>query len=236
MNRTLKISIYSIILIIAFLNKCGRDIIVYTDGVDDRMKREYVKPKNEYSPSTKIQPSSTSDEFREMQRNLDKYKPIEYTPIDVPDLESRLKLPITQPNSGYSPYDSWYGKGIYHQTENSIEVTAPIERDIVFLLRDLSSQRTIRNEYVRAGRTFSLTKIPYGNYKFYYTYGNDWSNLASFKNQEKMGNFTSNKGVSKSDDYRDFEFERGYSGAYTLKLQMVVGGNLETESATEDEL
>lgn len=124
MNRTLKISIYSIILIIAFLNKCGRDIIDYTDGVDDRMKREYVKPKNEYSPSTKTQPSSTSDEFRERQRNTD-----EYTPID-------LKLPITQPNSGYSPYDSWYGKGIYHQTENSIEVTAPIERDIVFLLRD----------------------------------------------------------------------------------------------------
>ena len=224
MNRTLKISIYSIILIIAFLNKCGRDIIDYTDGVDDRMKREYVKPKNEYSPSTKTQPSSTSDEFRERQRNTD-----EYTPID-------LKLPITQPNSGYSPYDSWYGKGIYHQTENSIEVTAPIERDIVFLLRDLSSQRTIRNEYVRAGRTFSLTKIPYGNYKFYYTYGNDWSNLASFKDQRKLGNFTSNKGVSKSDDYRDFEFERGYTGAYTLKLQMVVGGNLETESATEDEL
>ena len=219
MNRTLKISIYSIILIIAFLNKCGRDIIGYTDGVDDRMKREYVKPKNEYSPSTKTQPSSTSDEFRERQRNTD-----EYTPID-------LKLPITQPNSGYSPYDSWYGKGIYHQTENSIEVTAPIERDIVFLLRDLSSQRTIRNEYVRAGRTFSLTKIPYGNYKFYYTYGNDWSNLASFKDQQKLGNFTSNKGVSKSDDYRDFEFERGYTGAYTLKLQMVVGGNLETEIA-----
>jgi hypothetical protein len=224
MNRTLKISIYSIILIIAFLNKCGRDIIDYTDGVDDRMKREYVKPKNEYSPSTKTQPSSTSDEFRERQRNTD-----EYTPID-------LKLPITQPNSGYSPYDSWYGKGIYHQTENSIEVTAPIERDIVFLLRDLSSQRTIRNEYVRAGRTFSLTKIPYGNYKFYYTYGNDWSNLASFKDQQKLGNFTSNKGVSKSDDYRDFEFERGYTGAYTLKLQMVVGGNLGTEAASEDEL
>jgi hypothetical protein len=224
MNRTLKISIYSIILIIAFLNKCGRDIIGYTDGVDDRMKREYVKPKNEYSPSTKTQPSSTSDEFRERQRNTD-----EYTPID-------LKLPITQPNSGYSPYDSWYGKGIYHQTENSIEVTAPIERDIVFLLRDLSSQRTIRNEYVRAGRTFSLTKIPYGNYKFYYTYGNDWSNLASFKDQQKLGNFTSNKGVSKSDDYRDFEFERGYTGAYTLKLQMVVGGNLGTEAASEDEL
>ena len=224
MNRTLKISIYSIILIIAFLNKCGRDIIGCTDGVDDPMKREYVKPKNEYSPSTKTQPSSTPDEYRHRLRNTDKY-----TPID-------LKLPITQPNSGYSPYDSWYGKGIYHQTENSIEVTAPIERDIVFLLRDLSSQRTIRNEYVRAGRTFSLTKIPFGNYKFYYTYGNDWSNLASFKDQEKLGNFTSNKGVSKSDDYRDFEFERGYSGAYTLKLQMVVGGNLETESATEDEL
>jgi len=224
MNRTLKISIYSIILIIAFLNKCGSDIIGYTDGVDDRMKRDYVKPKNEYSPSPKTSPLSTPDEFRERQRNTDKN-----TPID-------LKLPITQPKSGYSPYDSWYGKGIYHQTENSIEVTAPNERDIVFLLRDLSSQRTIRNEYVRAGRTFSLTKIPYGNYKFYYTYGNDWSNLASFKDQEGLGNFTSNKGVSKSDEYRDFEFERGYTGAYTLKLQMVVGGNLETESATEDEI
>ena len=141
-----------------------------------------------------------------------------------------------QPDNGYSPYDEIYGAGIYHNTENSIQVTAPSQRDIVFLLKNLSTGRFIRNEFIKRGSTFSLTEIPYGDYKFYYTSGTSWSENESFKGQEGAGNFTFGYTITKSEDIKDFEFEKGYTGEYTLVLQMVENGNLESEPATEDEI
>ena len=141
-----------------------------------------------------------------------------------------------QPDNGYSPYDEIYGAGIYHYTENSIQVKAPSQRDIVFLLKNLSTGRFIRNEYIKRGSTFSLTEIPYGDYKFYYTSGTSWSENESFKGQEGAGNFTFGYTITKSEDIKDFEFEKGYAGEYTLVLQMVENGNLESEPATEDEI
>ncbi|MDA8571060.1 hypothetical protein N9K91_04050 [Schleiferiaceae bacterium] len=150
--------------------------------------------------------------------------------------ESLEECLVSYPSNGYSPYDDIYGSGIYHQTENIIEVTSPTSRDIVFLLKDVYTGKIIRNEFIRSNSQFSLTKVPFGKYKFYYTYGTEWCVDQSFKSYDGAGNFSKDYAISKSEDLVDFEFEHGYYGTYTLKLQMALNGNLETESASEDEL
>ena len=144
---------------------------------------------------------------------------------------------ITRPISGFSPYNSYYGKGVYSRgTDNSVKVTAPKSSDIVFLLKNIKTRRTIRTEYIRANSEFILTDIPYGKYKFYYLYGKDWSPEENFKGGVAKGNFLTNKRVSKSDETFDFDFQEGYYGTYEVVLQLISNGNLETVSSNENEL
>ena len=142
-----------------------------------------------------------------------------------------------RPVSGFSPYNSYYGKGIYNNsTDNTIEVTAPLNKDIVIMFKNIYSGRMVRNEYIRANTKFSLTGIPYGKYKFFYLYGDDWSSNANFKGGVAKGNFLKDKGVGKSDKYFDCEFEDGYYGTYSLKLQLYTNGNLSTVEGSESDL
>jgi hypothetical protein len=142
-----------------------------------------------------------------------------------------------RPVSGFSPYNSYYGKGIYNNsTDNTIEVTAPLKKDIVIMFKDVYSGRMVRNEYIRANTKFSLTGIPYGKYKFFYLYGDDWSSNANFKGGVAKGNFLKDKGVGKSDKFFDCEFEDGYYGTYSLKLQLYTNGNLSTVEGSESDL
>jgi hypothetical protein len=152
-----------------------------------------------------------------------------------------VKTPVVKktyrPENGYSPYNSFFGKGIYNnKTDNTISVSSPSFSDIVFLLKDINTNRTIRNEYIRSGSTFSLTGIPYGTYTFTYFSGKNWSNDVSLKNGQIKGGFTKSKSFSKSEKIKDrMTFEEGYYGTYTIKLTQEVNGNLETQSSNEDE-
>lgn len=151
--------------------------------------------------------------------------------------KEKILNPTERPLNGFSPYDNYYGRGIYNNsTNNVIYVTSPPYHDIVILIKDVYSGRMIRNEYIRSNSTFSLTGVPYGTFKFYYTFGKDWSKDADFKNGIAKGNFLKESGVSKSDKSYDIFFEQGYESSYTLKLQLTTGGNLSTISSSEDEL
>ena len=163
-------------------------------------------------------------------------EPITKSKVSV-DTNNKDVYIFERPESGFSPYDSYYGKGIYNNTtDNTIEVTAPLKKDIVIMFKDIYSGRMVRNEYIRANTKFSLTGIPYGNYKFFYLYGDDWSSNANFKGGVAKGNFLKDKGVGKSDKFFDVEFERGYTGTYSLKLQLYTNGNLSTVEGSESDL
>ena len=153
------------------------------------------------------------------------------------DIIIPISLPISRPINGFSPYNNHYGKGVYdNSTGNVIKVTAPLSKDIVIMIKDVYSNRMIRNEYIRAGNVFSLTGVPYGNYKFFYIYGDDWSAYADFKSGSAKGNFLKNKGVGKSNKFSDVEFENGFYGTYSLTLQLMSNGNLTTVEGSEDDL
>jgi len=139
------------------------------------------------------------------------------------------------PDNGHSPYDSYYGNGKYdYDKENTIIVNTPTESHIVFLLKNVYSKKTIRNEFIRKNSSFSLTEIPSGTYEFSYFSGLDWDPDALLKNGEIKGGFTCRISFSKSDEYKDrMEFPDGYST--TLTLNEVVNGNLKTEEINENE-
>ena len=142
----------------------------------------------------------------------------------------------TYPVNGTSPYNSYFGGGIYDDTQNSIIVNSPKNSDIVFLLKNAFSGKTIRNEFIRKNSTFELTDIPYGTYIFVYFSGTDWSYNESMKNGRIRGGFTKNKSFSKSEYSKDrMEFKTGYYGSYELTLTQVISGNLETQPADEDD-
>ena len=142
-----------------------------------------------------------------------------------------------QPQNGYSPYDSYFGKGIYNNsTDNTLIINTPKSSNIVFLLKDIYSGNVIRNEYIRKNSRFSLTGIPYGTYEFSYFSGNAWSDDLNVNNGKIKGGFTCNKSFSKNENTDDrMDYPEGYYATNELTLTQVVNGNLETESINESE-
>lgn len=138
-------------------------------------------------------------------------------------------------SNGESPYDKYFGSGRYEETENSVIVKASSNSDVVFILIDVNSGRKIRNEYIRRGTVFSLTKIPYGTYDYMYYSGLDWSDDLPINSSIK-GGFTRNSSFTKNSYSSDrLEFNRGYYGSYEITLYEVANGNLETKSASASE-
>ncbi len=142
-----------------------------------------------------------------------------------------------QPQNGYSPYDSYFGNGIYNNsTDNTLIINTPKSSNIVFLLKDIYSKKIIRNEYIRKNSKFSLTGIPYGTYEFSYFSGNAWRDDSNVNNGKIKGGFTCNKSFSKNENANDrMDYQEGYYGTNELTLTQVVNGNLETESINESE-
>ena len=138
-------------------------------------------------------------------------------------------------SNGDSPYDKYFGAGRYEDTQNSVLVKASSNSDVVFILIDVVAGRKIRNEFIRRGTTFNLTKIPYGTYDYMYYSGSDWSDDFPV-NQTIKGGFTRNSSFTKNSYSSDrIQFERGYYGSYEITLYEVANGNLETKSATPKE-
>lgn len=237
MTRKTKIGLYSILLLASIFFK-------YSDFSSFEFQKPNIqnsepRTTKPYNPkkTNSLRNTELEKKLKELEDIKNSFDPNKFKPIKPLDIGlANPDYTISHPNNGYSPYDNIYGKGVYHQTNNTAKVTAPLQRDIVFLLKDLSTGRFIRNEFIRRGSTFSLTQIPYGSYKFYYTYGTEWSEQAPFKDYKNAGNFTKGYAISKSDEWKDVEFENGYSSTYTLVLQLVTNGNLETEAASEDEI
>ena len=149
------------------------------------------------------------------------------------DIESNDYMTI--PSTGSSPYDKYFGKGIYNETENYIEVTASEKTHVVFVLINTLTKKRIRNEFIRKGETYRMTKIPYGTYDYMYFTGRNWSNELTINKGKVKGAFKDYQSFNKNKFNSDqMEFKNGYYGGFTIKLVQTIGGNLETKSTSED--
>jgi len=217
MSREAKIIIFGLILFFSFYLKwCDREEV----------------EKSSFDPKTSWKKKPETKKPKAYDYN-DKTSTNKKDPLEI----LRDCIDLNPPKSGYSPYDSYFGKGKYnYKADNTITVNTPSKSNIVFLLKDVYSGKTIRNEFIRKNSTFKLTNIPYGTYEFSYFSGQDWDDNIYINNRKVKGGFTCKKSFSKSEEFSDrMDFPEGYYGGFELTLTQVVGGNLKTEDIDEDE-
>lgn len=141
--------------------------------------------------------------------------------------------------TGNSPYNHYFGQGVYDRNyENRVKIHNGQGTDVIVCLTQYySPNRTIRNEYIRAGESFEMTSIPNGTYYLKSFYGNYWNPDTLFMGKVR-GFFDTLAGFSKSDDFSDLlkiEQNNYQYSIYEITLYPVVGGNMESEpiNATE---
>ena len=138
--------------------------------------------------------------------------------------------------NGFSPYDYYFGEGIYDSTGYSVIVNTSEYSDIIFMLKDVDSKQIIRNVFIANTSTFSLIDIPYGVYEFTYFGGNNWSDTLTINNAKIQGAFANNIYFKKSEEKDIIECTSDYSeGTFTLTLTQQVSGNLNMQPSNEAE-
>jgi hypothetical protein len=166
------------------------------------------------------------------------YKPQELLTNDPPAAEE-IKNKGNRLKNGLSPYDQYFGKGVYKKNLNNfIEFKNGNSYDAVVCLVDIHTGRTIRNEYIMANSSFKMTNVPNGTYTVKSFYGNDWNPNKRLMNGLINGGFDTNFHFSKSDGLSKQIIlqDDGYNySGYTVTLYTVTNGNMSQQSINESE-
>lgn len=128
--------------------------------------------------------------------------------------------------NGASPLNNCFGKGRYGgpcwiKFDNSANDT-----DAIMCLVSTRTGRTIRNEYIRAGTVFKMSRVPRGSYYIKGFYGNDW-NPTRTSACGTAGYFDSNQNFSASpDNVVEMVSNAGGFSTNTITLYGVANGNM----------
>jgi hypothetical protein len=143
-----------------------------------------------------------------------------------------------QLENGSSPFDECFGTGVYWQNADAnIKFSNGNSYDAVVCLVNVSTGKTIRNEYIRAGNEFTMSKLPSGTYYMKAYFGKDWNpEITNFCGT--FGAFETEAHFSKSDNPSDYLEISNTEYSYTtgsITLYAVTGGNMTTKSTTESD-
>ena len=204
MSRKAKIIIFSCVLIASYFIKWGDNEKEKSNSINDTYSTPKKEKKNNKYPKGFLD-------------NKEEKDVIVYHP---------------RPVNGFSPYDSFFGKGIYNNnTRNSFKIKNTNSSDAVVLLINAYSDRKVRNEYIRKGETFEMTGVPNGTYFLRWISGNDWSPnkiVGSLK-----GGFQTNQSFSETESSQDWMTANG-GVQWTVTLYTVAGGDVEVENIDEN--
>jgi hypothetical protein len=176
-----------------------------------------------------------SDEPEKVEVN----KPVETSYSDLNEITDKVEESAYKGNqleNGTSPLNGCFGEGKYggHAWINFDNSNAS---DAIVCLVSISTGKTIRNEYIKAGTDFKMTRIPSGTYYLKVYYGNDWNpTKTNFCGTD--GAFDSDEHFSKSENESDLIVVKNTSESYTtgrITLYNVPNGNMSTESMSASE-
>jgi uncharacterized protein (TIGR03000 family) len=137
-----------------------------------------------------------------------------------------IAVDFRPPSLGWAPW----GPGI--QTGNSVlTVENGTSTDaLVRLVRLGAREQLVRNFYIPAGRSFTASNVPPGDYVLRVAYGTDWDIGA--------GKFTSDRSFSQTEQF-DVTEERTSTGIrysrIRITLHKVVGGNFSSTPSSEED-
>lgn len=180
---------------------------------------------NSYPPSNNLPTSSYSPPSKPYE------SPSTYSPPE-PVKESKYKG--NQLSNGASPFNACFGKGrfggnawLLFKNSNS--------SDAIVCLVNVTTGKTIRNEYIRAGSHYRMESIPSGTYYLKVFYGNDWNPML-YNVCGTKGSFETDTHFSKSDDSSDWIEIENSEYAYTtgeITLYTVANGNMSQSPINE---
>ena len=139
----------------------------------------------------------------------------------------------TRPKEGFSPYDEYFGRGIYDKSVmNEFVIKNSFSTDAVVLLINAYTGRKVRNEYIRKGSNFSMTSVPNGTYYMEWTSGEDWN--PNLDLGQVTGGFETNSSYTKTRDRDDWMRVTG-NGIWTVTLYPSTSGDVESETLSSNE-
>lgn len=218
MSRLAKIIIFSIILVFSIYNK---------------------QTSNDFSTSnvnTKVNKKDTQKQYNTPPKNIS--SPTDKKPVkgryDDLGLEENPPERFPTPKNGFSPYDKYFGEGIYdNNSGNEFIIKNSNETDAIVLLVNAYTGRKVRNEFVSRGTDFRMTGVPDGTYYLEWFSGTFWSPELKVGSRFK-GGFQSKASFTKTKDQSDWMSVDGYK-QWTITLYTVAGGDVESEKMNADE-
>ena len=137
--------------------------------------------------------------------------------------------------NGASPFNACFGKGRFGGNAWLVFKNSNTSDAIVCLV-NVSSGKTVRNEYIRAGSHYKMESIPSGTYYLKVFYGNDWNptlqNVCGTR-----GSFETDVHFSKSEGRSDWiEVQNNYDSYSTgeITLYTVANGNMSQSPISEE--
>lgn len=138
-----------------------------------------------------------------------------------------------QPKNGFSPYNQFFGKGIYNNNSGNVFIIKNSNSsDAVVLLVNAYTGKKIRNEYIRKGATFEMTSVPNGTYYLEWASGNNWN--PNLRVGSLKGGFQTDASFTKTKDSNDWMRVDGYQ-QWTVTLYNVSGGDVQSEKLAPNE-
>ena len=225
MSRNSKIIIFSLVLIFSIYQKQSSS----DENISEEKRDEVVSTPNSLNDLV----DSVNKSNNNINNNVE---------IDLPISSDEEETAFNRPQNGFSPYDSYFGRGIYNNSvTNYVEIDNQTTNDAVVLLVNASNDRKIRNEYVRKGTKFKMTGVPDGVYYIRMMSGNNWN--PNIKVGPLTGGFSKNRSISGNSDSNDWmkigttyaDSNGRYYEGFSQTLHGVVGGDVESESLTANE-
>jgi len=221
---------------------------VIIEKIEDEFYYSYYSQENKLTSKGKLinkeipkaVTKSTSEIIKEAEESLK--KPIKISrsedlnEITNPKTDNSNLYINNKLRNGTSPLDECFGKGIY-QGKAYIKFLNSNKTDAIVCLVNRYSNKVIRNEYIRAGSDFEMSKIPSGDYFIKVYYGNGWNpNKTNFCGIK--GAFTKDIHFSKSDNLSDVISVENSEYSYTtgsITLYSVPNGNMSSQNIDETE-
>ena len=221
MSRQAKIIIFGIILAYSLYSHQNDSSIF--DWANET--RETNKRKGEERINKRKEIEESKDDITKTQSAKDLIEKYSVNP-DFPEL-------FLQPKNGFSPYNAYFGKGIYDNSSGDVFILKNSnDTDAVVLLVNAYSGKKVRNEFVGRGDTFEMTGVPNGTYYLEWASGTNWS--PELKVGRLTGGFQVKATFTKTRDRNDWMSVDGYK-QWTVTLYSVTGGDVESENLSANE-